>query len=108
MCKTLGQAPSLGNMVFAVAKVSDGVDRSWVRSPGFKNFVKRLTKLYGRKPETAMEMTVELIHMVLAALRRGRAGDHLRDIVMVLLLFLGAFRVGETAGYLRGLRAAVF
>ena len=105
MCVSLGQAPSMGSMVFAAAKMEDGVDREWVRGPGFKAFVKRLTKLYGRKPETAMELTVELVHSVLAIIDGELTGDRYRDKVIVLLLFLAACRIGETAGYLRGIRA---
>ena len=105
LCVQLGQAQSLPSVIFAVSKLEDGVNRDWLKSDSFKKFVKRLTKLYGRKPDTAKEVTVDMVHAALGVAEKGNSGDSWRDKVIVLLLFLGAYRVGEVAGYLRGLRA---
>ena len=40
-----------------MGQLIDGVDRSWLKGKDFKVFIKRLTKLYGRKPEVVLEWT---------------------------------------------------
>jgi hypothetical protein len=105
LCMQQGQAQSLPNTLFAIKQLADGVSREWLGSKSLKVFVKRLTKLYGRKPETGLEWTVDMVHKALAMLDAEAKGDKWRSKALILLLFLAAWRIGEVSGDLRGLKA---
>jgi hypothetical protein len=105
LCADQGQAQSLPNSVFAIGHLLDGVDRSWLASKDFKMFVKRLTKLYGSKPDTAIAWTLAVVHAALEIAGGKGTGESSRNRVIILLLFLAAYRIGEVARDLRGLKA---
>ena len=54
----LGQAPSAAQAVFSANKLTDGHDRPWLQSEGFRSFTRSLARRFGRKPTTAAELTV--------------------------------------------------
>ena len=103
----LGQAPSAAQAVFSANKLTDGQDRSWLQSEDFRSFTKSLARRFGRKPTTAAELTVEHVHAALELIEASSDNPTLKATsrVLVLLLFLGAFRVSEAAGDQHGIKA---
>jgi hypothetical protein len=105
VCAEEGQAQSMPQLVFALNQLRGGVERQWGRGDSFKLFVKKLKKLYGRAPETGVEVTVPALHRAIKLANGRGSGVDARDALVLLLLFLGAYRLGEVTGDLRGIRA---
>ena len=71
------------------------------------SLVKAIAQKFGRKSVTAMELTVEHMHIVMDLLTASERDPLVRATqrVMVLLLFLAGFRISEAAGHVHAIPA---
>ena len=101
------QPQSVPSLVYAATKLADGRLRPWLSDDSFRALIKTFAQKFGRRAVTAMELTVEHIHLVMDLLDSSESDPHIRAThgVMALLLFLGGFRVSEAAGDICGIHA---